>query len=214
MKALLGTKLGMTQLLQEDGVAVPVTIIQVGPCTVTQVKSDEKDGYNAVQIGFGTGKNLSNATKGHVALSKATPKHIREVRVEELPANVKVGTVLTADTFAVGDIINVTGTSKGKGFAGNVKRHNFATGPKSHGSMNYRKPGSIGCMYPQKVVKGKRMAGRMGADKVTVQNLVVSLVDVERNIIGLRGAVPGPRRGLVTLADPKSTFEVSAGGDV
>ena len=204
MKALLGTKLGMTQLLQEDGVAVPVTIIQAGPCTVTQVKSQETDGYSAVQIGFGQGKNLSNATKGHVAKSKATPKHIREVRVHELPEEVGVGTTLDVGQFEVGDHVNVTGTSKGKGFAGNVKRHNFTTGPKSHGAKAYtRRPGSIGSMYPQKVFKGKRMAGRMGAEQVTVQNLAVALVDADRGLIGLKGAVPGPRRGLVMIGGSK-----------
>lgn len=199
MKALLGTKLGMTQLLQEDGVAIPVTLIQAGPCTVTQVKSSEKDGYMAVQIGFGQGKNLSNAVKGHVKAAGVTPKTLREVRVDELPEDVAVGKTLDVTTFEVGDHVDVTGTSKGKGFAGNVKRHNFATGPKSHGSMNYRKPGSIGSMYPQKIFKGKRMAGRMGAEQVTVKNLVVALVDAERGLLGVKGAIPGPRRGVVMI---------------
>jgi len=204
MKALLGTKLGMTQLLQEDGVAIPVTLIQAGPCTVTQVKSVEKDGYSAVQIGFGEGKNLSNATKGHVAASKATPKYIREVRVDELPEGVTVGSTLDVTAFTVGDHVSVTGTSKGKGFAGNIKRHNFSAGPRSHGASAYsRRPGSIGSMYPQKVFKGKRMAGRMGAEQVTVQNLAVALVDAERGVIGLKGAVPGPRRGLVMIGGTK-----------
>ena len=210
MKALLGTKIGMTQLLGEDGVVIPVTVVQAGPCTVTQVKSTDTDGYNAVQIGFGTGKNLSNATKGHVAPSKATPRYIREVRVGDLPEGVSVGETFNVGIFAVGDHVDATGTSKGKGFAGNVKRHNFATGPKSHGSMNYRKPGSIGSMYPQKVMKGKRMAGQMGAERVTVKNLVVALVDAERNVIALKGAIPGPRKGLIFISDPKGHYEVSA----
>ena len=200
MKALLGTKLGMTQLLQEDGLTIPVTIIQAGPCTVTQVKSDENDGYSAVQIGFGQGKNLSNATKGHVAASKATPKYLREVRVTELPEGMTVGSTLDVGMFAVGDHVSVTGTSKGKGFAGNIKRHNFNAGPRTHGANAYsRKPGSIGSMYPQKVFKGKKMAGRMGAEQVTVKNLAVALIDAERGLIGLKGAVPGPRRGLVVI---------------
>lgn len=203
MKALLGTKLGMTQLLQEDGVAIPVTLIQAGLCTVTQVKSSDKDGYTAVQIGFGKGKNLSNATKGHVAASKVEPKFIREVRIDQLPEDMSVGTTLTVEQFTVGDTVDVTGTSKGKGFAGNIKRNNFAAGPKSHGSMNYRKPGSIGSMYPQRVFKGKRMAGHMGADRVTVKNLVVALVDTDRGVIGLKGAVPGPRRGLIMIGGTK-----------
>jgi len=200
MKALLGTKIGMTQLLQEDGVAVPVTIIQAGPCTVTQVKSVDKDGYTAVQLGFGQGKNLSNAVKGHVAASKAEPKYIREVRVDELPEDVTVGTKLDVTQFTVGEEVDVTGTSKGKGFAGNVKRHNFSESAHTHGGNGYvRKPGSIGSMYPQRVFKGKRMAGHMGAEQVTVKNLKVALVDAERGLLGLKGAVPGPRRGLIMI---------------
>lgn len=204
MKALLGTKLGMTQLLQEDGVAIPVTLIQAGPCTVTQVKSSETDGYSAVQIGFGQGKNLSNAVKGHVAASKVEPKFIREVRVDTLPEDIAVGTQLDVNQFAVGEEVDVTGTSKGKGFAGNIKRHNFNASARSHGGNGYvRKPGSIGSMYPQRVFKGKRMAGHMGAERVTVKNLTVALVDAERGVIGLKGAVPGPRRGLIMIGGTK-----------
>lgn len=204
MKALLGTKIGMTQLLQEDGVTIPVTLIQAGPCTVTQVKTVEKDGYNAVQMGFGQGKNLSNATKGHVKASNTTPKVLREVRVTELPEGTTVGSTLDVNTFEVGDQVDVTGTSKGKGFAGNIKRHNFAQAQRSHGYKAYsRRPGSIGSMYPQKVFKGKRMAGHMGDEQVTVKNLTVALVDAERNLIGLKGAVPGPRRGLVLIGGTK-----------
>lgn len=204
MKALLGTKIGMTQLLREDGVAIPVTLIQAGPCTVTQVKTVEKDGYSAVQIGFGEGKNLSNATKGHVKASKTTPKAIREVRIDELPEGVAVGSNLSVEQFEVGEHVDVTGTSKGKGFAGGIKRHNFSQSLRSHGYSAYsRRPGSIGSMYPQKVFKGKKMAGRMGAEQVTVKNLAVALVDKERNLIGLKGAVPGPRRGLVMIGEVK-----------
>lgn len=201
MKALLGTKIGMTQLLQEDGVVIPITIIQAGPCTVTQVKSVEKDGYSAVQIGFGQGKNLSNAIKGHVKATGLSPKFLREVRLEELPEGLTVGTKLDVSNFTVGELVSVTGVSKGKGFAGNIKRHNFNAAPRSHGAKAYsRRPGSIGSMYPQKVFKGKRMAGNMGNERVTVKNLQVTLVDTERNLIGVKGAVPGPRRGLVAIA--------------
>lgn len=204
MKALLGTKIGMTQILQEDGVAIPVTLIQAGPCTVTQVKTVEKDGYDAVQLGFGSGKNLSNAVAGHVKAAKVTPKHIREFRDVAVNDDVKVGAQFDVTSFEVGDHIDVTGTSKGKGFAGNVKRHNFNTSKSTHGGNGYvRKPGSIGSMYPQKVFKGKRMAGRMGAEQVTVKNLVVALVDKENNLIGVKGAVPGPRRSLVVLGEVK-----------
>lgn len=204
MKALLGTKIGMTQILQEDGVAIPVTLIQAGPCTVTQVKTVEKDGYDAVQLGFGSGKNLSNAVAGHVKAAKVTPKYIREFRNVELNDDVQIGAQLDVTNFEVGDHIDVTGTSKGKGFAGNVKRHNFNTSKSTHGGNgNVRKPGSIGSMYPQKVFKGKRMAGHMGAEQVTVKNLIVALVDKENNLIGVKGAIPGPRRSLVVLGEVK-----------
>ena len=200
MKALLGTKIGMTQILQEDGVAVPVTLIQAGPCTVTQVKTADHDGYNAVQIGFGSGKNLSNAVAGHVKPAGITPKYLREFRDATPGEALTVGTTFDVTVFEVGDHVDVTGTSKGKGFAGNVKRHNFNTSKKTHGGNGYvRKPGSIGSMYPQKVFKGKRMAGRMGAERVTVKNLAVALIDKENNLIGLKGAVPGPRRGLIVI---------------
>jgi len=204
MKALLGTKIGMTQILQEDGVAIPVTLIQAGPCTVTQVKTVETDGYDAVQLGFGSGKNLSNAVAGHVKAAGVTPKYIREFRDVEMNEDVKVGAEFDVTSFEVGEHIDVTGTSKGKGFAGNVKRNNFTTSKKTHGGNGYaRKPGSIGSMYPQKVFKGKRMAGRMGAEQVTVKNLVVALVDKENNLIGVKGAIPGPRRSLVVLGEVK-----------
>jgi large subunit ribosomal protein L3 len=200
MKALLGTKIGMTQIISESGAAIPVTLIQAGPVTVTQVKSVESDGYNAVQVAYGEGKNLSKAVVGHTSPAKVTPKHIREFRVAELPEGLSVGSTIDVNTFAIGDVVDATGTSKGKGFAGTVKRHNFNTSKSTHGGNgNVRKPGSIGSMYPQKVFKGKRMAGRMGHDRVTVKNLVVAYVDVENNLIGLRGAVPGPKKGLIII---------------
>ena len=199
MKTLLGTKLGMTQLLADDGRAVPVTLIQAGPVTVTQVKTVETDGYNAVQVAYGVGKNLSKAVAGHVKPAKVTPKYVREVRVDVLP-EVKVGDEINVSAFAIGDTVDATGISKGKGFAGTVKRHNFNTSKKTHGGNgNVRKPGSIGSMYPQKVFKGKKMAGQMGAERVTVKNLEVAYVDPETNLIGVKGAVPGPRKGLIVL---------------
>jgi large subunit ribosomal protein L3 len=200
MKALLGTKIGMTQIISENGVAVPVTLIQAGPVTVTQLKTVETDGYSAVQVAFGEGKNLSKAVAGHVKASSTTPKAIREFRVTDLPEGMAVGNTIDVSAFAIGDIVDATGTSKGKGFAGTVKRHNFATSKATHGGNgNVRKPGSIGSMYPQKVFKGKRMAGRMGHDQVTVKNLVVAYLDPESNLIGLRGAVPGPKKGLIVI---------------
>ena len=200
MKALLGTKIGMTQIISEDGRATPVTLIQAGPVTVTQVKTIESDGYNAVQVAFGEGKNLSKAVAGHVKSAKVTPKHIREIRVAQLPEGLKVGDVIDVNTFELGELVQATGTSKGKGFAGTVKRHNFNTSKKTHGGNgNVRKPGSIGSMYPQKVLRGKRMAGRMGHERVTVKNLQVAYLSLEDNLIGLKGAVPGPKKGLIMI---------------
>ena len=200
MKALLGTKIGMTQLISEDGKTVPVTLIQAGPMTVTQVKTVETDGYTAVQVGYGEGKNLSKAVAGHLKAAEITPKHIREFRVEDLSEELKVGSTIDVTAFEVGDVVDATGTSKGKGFAGTIKRHNFGRQPASHGGKsNMRRPGSIGSMYPQKVFKGKRMAGRMGHEQVTVKNLVVSYIDAENNLIGLKGAVPGPKKGLIVI---------------
>jgi large subunit ribosomal protein L3 len=200
MKTLLGTKIGMTQILGENGVVIPITLIQAGPVTVTQVKTVETDGYSAVQIGYGQGKNLSNAVAGHVKKAGIKPKALKEVRLDTLDDSIAIGASFGVDIFAVGDAVSVTGTSKGKGFAGTVKRHNFNTSKSTHGGNgNVRKPGSIGSMYPQKVFKGKRMAGQMGHDQVTVKNLLVAYIDAENNVIGLKGAVPGPRRGLVKI---------------
>lgn len=207
MKMILGTKIGMTQVISENGVLVPVTLIQAGPVTVTQVKTVETDGYNAVQVAYGQGKNLSNAVAGHVkkaGVEGLAPKTLREVRVDATEEN-KLGDTLNVEAFALGDNVDVTGTSKGKGFAGGIKRHNFSRSKKTHGGNgNVRKPGSIGSMYPQKVFKGKRMSGRMGHDRVTVKNLVVAYIDAESNLIGLKGAVPGPKKGIVQIAGGKA----------
>lgn len=200
MKALLGTKIGMTQIISEDGKAIPVTLIQAGPVTVTQVKTVDTDGYNAVQVGFDEGKNLSKAVAGHLKAANVTPKYIREFRVEDESEELTVGSTIDVTTFELGDVVDATGISKGKGFAGTIKRHNFERHKKTHGGKgNTRKPGSIGSMYPQKVFKGKRMAGRMGHEQVTVKNLVVSYIDADNNLIGLKGAVPGPKKGLIVI---------------
>jgi len=200
MKAIVGTKIGMTQLINENGIVTPVTLIKAGPVTVVQLKTTEKDGYSAVQIGYDNTKKLNKAMTGHTKKSGGTPRVIREIRVSELPEGIKVGDKVDTGIFSIGDMVNVTGTSKGKGFAGTVKRHNFNTSKSTHGGNgNVRKPGSIGSMYPQKVFKGKRMAGQMGAERVTVKNLQVAFVSVEDNVIGLKGAVPGPRKGLVVI---------------
>lgn len=200
MKTLLGTKVGMTQILGEDGVAIPVTLIKAGPVTVTQVKTVETDGYTAVQLGYGEGKNLSNAVAGHVKKSGVTPKKLQEVRVDEL-GEMKVGDAFDVSIFTVGDSVDVTGVSKGKGFAGTIKRHNYNRQRKTHGGKgDTRKVGSIGSMYPQKIFKGKTMAGHMGHEQVTVKNLLVAYVDATDGVIGLKGAVPGPRKGTVRIA--------------
>lgn len=200
MKTLLGTKVGMTQILSEDGVAIPVTLIKAGPVTVTQVKTVESDGYTAVQLGYGNGKNLSNAVAGHVKKAGVTPKTLKEVRVDDL-GELKVGDAFDVAVFEVGESVDVTGVSKGKGFAGTIKRHNYNRQRATHGGKgDTRKVGSIGSMYPQRVFKGKTMAGHMGHEQVTVKNLTVAYVDATDGVIGLKGAVPGPRKGLVRIA--------------
>ena len=203
MKVILGTKIGMTQIIGKDGVVTPVTILEAGPCTVTQTKSVDTDGYSAVQLAFGQGKNLSKAVAGHVKKSgdKAlTPKHIREFRLSDIPEEITLGSTITVENFTLGDKVEVTGTSKGKGFAGTIKRYNFNESRNTHGFKGHiREVGSIGSMYPQKVFKGKKMPGRMGADRVTVKNLIVAYIDPENNLIGLKGAVPGPKKGLIIV---------------
>ena len=202
MQVILGTKIGMTQIIGEDGVVTPVTILQAGPATVTQIKTVETDGYNAVQLGVGQGKNLSKSVAGHVkkAGENYQPAALKEFRLDAIPEGLKLGDQITVESFKLGDKVQVTGTSKGKGFAGTVKRWNFNESRNTHGFKgDIRKVGSIGSMYPQKVWKGKKMPGRMGHDQVTVKNLVVAYLDVEKNIIGLKGAVPGPKKGLVTV---------------
>ncbi|MBQ2672520.1 50S ribosomal protein L3 [Candidatus Saccharibacteria bacterium] len=202
MQVILGTKIGMTQIIGDTGEVTPVTILQAGPCTVTQIKTVETDGYNAVQVGYGQGKNLSKSVTGHVkkAGENINPKTLKEFRVDAIPEDIKLGDQLTVESFKIGDKVTVVGTSKGKGYAGTVKRWNFNESRNTHGFKgNIRRVGSIGSMYPQKVWKGKKMPGRMGHDQVTVKNLVVAYIDVENNLIGLKGAVPGPRKGIVSV---------------
>ncbi len=202
MQVIIGTKIGMTQIIGEDGMVTPVTILQAGPCTVTQIKTADTDGYNAVQVGYGSGKNLSKSVAGHVkkAGDSVSPRVLREFRVAEVPEDIKLGDQITLEGFNLGDKVAVTGISKGKGFAGTVKRHNFNESRNTHGFKgNIRRVGSIGSGYPQKVWKGKKMPGRMGHDTVTVKNLVVAYLDPANNLIGLKGAVPGPKKGLIIV---------------
>lgn len=199
MKALIAQKIGMTQVFSEKGTVIPVTLLSAGPCVVTQVKTDETDGYSAVQLGYGEAKKLAKPQVGHVKKSGATPKTLSEFRIEDEDDMPKVGDSITAEVFSVGDTITVSGVSKGKGFAGTIKRHNFARGPKTHGSHNYRAPGSIGAGYPQHVFKGQKMAGHMGNAQVTTKNLTVAHVDAKNNIIGIKGAIPGPKKSIVRI---------------
>ena len=199
---LLGRKVGMTQIFDEAGRVVPVTVIQAGPCWVTQVKTQDSDGYNAVQLGFEESRRLNSPERGHT--SKAgTPmlRHLREWRVAD-PGEFQIGQRLDVSMFQPGERVAVVGTSKGKGFQGVVKRHGFAGGPKTHGqSDRLRAPGSIGSgTTPGRVLKGLRMAGRMGHERVTVKNLQVVRADAERNLLLVRGAVPGPREGLLMVS--------------
>jgi large subunit ribosomal protein L3 len=199
VKALITRKLGMTSAINQDGTVAPVTLLLVEPNIITQIKTQETDGYTAYQVGTGKSKHINKAQKGHFKGSKAEPKTVREFRVDELSEDLKLGDAQTVETFAVGDTVHATGVSKGKGFAGTIKRHNFHRGRKTHGGRSYRRPGSIGSMYPQRIFKGKRMAGQMGHVRVTTRNLKVALVDTERNVLGVTGAIPGPKKGIVMI---------------
>ena len=203
-KAIIGKKLGMTQLFDNNGNVVPVTVIEAGPCVVAQKKTTENDGYEAVQIGFGDLKasKVNKPMKGHFAKGDVAPKKVlREFRFEDTSA-VNVGDIIKADVFAEGDAVDVRGTSKGKGYAGVIKRWNFSRLKESHGTGPvHRHGGSLGVIDPARVFKGKKMAGHLGNERVTVQNLSVVKVDAEKNIIAVKGAVPGPKGGIVVLFD-------------
>ncbi|MEK7153183.1 MAG: 50S ribosomal protein L3 [Patescibacteria group bacterium] len=201
MKALITRKVGMTSTIAEDGLVQAVTLLSASPCVITQVKTTERDGYQAVQLGFEEGKKIAKPAVGHFKASGSSSKIVREIRVDEISEDLKVGEKLNAEVFSIGDEVNVTGTSKGKGWAGTIKRHNFHRGRKTHGGRSYRRVGSIGSMYPQKIFKGKKMAGQMGNEQVTVKNLKVVMVDTENNVIGVTGAVPGPRKGIVVIKE-------------
>lgn len=202
VSTILGRKLGMTQVWDEEDNVVPVTVIQAGPCVVSQVKSEATDGYDAVQIGFGGIKasRVNKPMKGHFAKAGVEPmRYLREVRVDNA-ADHKVGDVVSVADFEGVKNVDVTGTSKGKGFQGTIKRWNFACGPITHGSRNQRRPGSIGqCAYPARVRKGLHMAGHMGHERVTVKNLKLVRIDPEQNLMLVKGAVPGPKNALVQI---------------
>ncbi len=200
MKALIGRKIGMTQILLEDGVSVPVTLIQAGPCVVTRVRSQESDGYQAVALGFETAKHPGKTISGQYKNIDMVPAIVREMRVDgELLEDIKVGSSFDVTVFEAGDVVDVIGNTKGKGFTSTIKRHNMKRGRKTHGGRSYRRIGSIGSMYPQKIFKGKRMAGRSGNEQITMKNLKVAVVDLEHNVIAVTGAIPGPKRSVVTI---------------
>lgn len=203
MKGILGKKLGMTQIFTEEGIVVPVTVVEAGPNVVTQVKTVEKDGYNAIQVGFEDAKekSLNKPQKGHLAAANVLKKHLKEFRVDAVE-EFTVGQEIKADLFAAGEKIDVTGTSKGKGFQGPIKRHGQSRGPESHGSRYHRRPGSMGaCSFPGRVFKNKKLAGHMGSVKVTVQNLEVVRVDADKNLILVKGAIPGPKGSMLTIKE-------------
>ena len=202
MKTLIGKKVGMTQIFDEKGNVIPVTVIEAGPCNVVQVKTVETDGYNAIQLGFGAVKEnkVNKPIKGHFAKAKITPmKHLREFRVNDV-SSVKVGDEIKADTFAQGDSVDIQGITKGKGFQGVIKRHGQSRGPMGHGSMYHRRPGSMGpTSTPGRVFKGKKLPGHMGHVTVTIQNLDVVRVDLDKNVILVKGSVPGAKGAILKI---------------
>lgn len=201
MKGILGRKIGMTQVFTESGKLIPVTVVEVEPNIVTQIKTKENDGYEAIQLGFDTKREklATKANAGHAAKAKTTPKRFyREIKGVDIN-DYSLGQELTVDVFSKGEIIDVTGTTKGKGFQGVIKRHNQSRGPMGHGSHYHRRPGSMGTMRPMRVFKGKALPGHMGTLTVTIQNLMVVDVDKENNVILVSGNIPGPKKGLVII---------------
>ena len=199
-KGLIGKKVGMTQIFDEKGMIIPVTVIEAGPCVVSQVKTVETDGYNAIQLGFGEVKSskVNKPKAGHFAKANVeAKKHLREFRCEE-PAEVKVGDEVKADVFAQGEKVDIQGISKGKGFQGVIKRHGQHRGPMGHGSMYHRRPGSMGSTStPGRVFKGKKLPGHMGVQKITIQNLEIVKVDMDKNVLLVKGSVPGPKGAIL-----------------
>ena len=204
MSALIGKKLGMSRIFDEQGKNVPVTILEVGPCYVTQIKTEKNDGYNAIQLGFSSKREklLTKPMLGHFKKAKVAPQRIvKEFRDCNNSEALKLGTEIKVDIFNVGDSINITGVSKGKGFAGCIKRHGFSRGLKTHGqSDRLRAPGSIGqSSYPSRVLKGTRMSGRMGGDKVTIKKVTIVKIDINNNVLLVKGAIPGSKQGIVYI---------------
>ncbi len=206
-KGILGRKVGMTQIFTETGLSVPVTVIEAGPCYVVQKKTPDKEGYGAIQIGFGVKREklFNKPIKGHFDKAAVKPlRYLRELRLDDFDSY-QVGQEIKADIFAVGDKVDVTGTSKGRGFSGGIKRHGFHRGPMAHGSKYHRRPGSLGAMGPARVFKGRRLPGQYGAARTTVQNLEVVKVNPENNLLAIKGAIPGPKGSLVIIKDTIKT---------
>ena len=204
-KAILGTKLGMTQVFSPEGKIIPVTVVEAGPCKIAQIKTEENDGYKAIQIGYGEVKpvNVNKPAAGHCAKAGIDPvKHLKEIRTKDIDSY-KPGDIISVEVFEAGDIVDVSGVSKGKGFAGGIKRWNQRRGPMGHGSKNHRRPASAGAKGPARVFKGKKSPGHLGHENVTVQNLEVVKVDVERNLLLIKGAVPGPKKGLLLVKESR-----------
>ena len=203
-KAIIGRKIGMTQIFTENGTVIPVTVVEAGPCVVLQKKTIETDGYEALQLAFGEVKErrMTKPLKGHYDKNSVEYKKvIREFKLDDY-ASYETGQLIQADVFEAGERVDISGTSKGKGFQGVIKRHNQSRGPMAHGSKYHRRPGSMGASSsPSRVFKGKKLAGHLGAERVTVQNLDIVKVDAENNLIAVKGAIPGPKGGIVVLAD-------------
>lgn len=218
MTLILGRKQGMTHVFREDGTLIGVTVVSAGPCTVTQVRTQEKDGYDAVQLGYAdtTEKRTTQPLRGHFAKVGCAPKRLlREERLKA-PAALKAGDTISVTVFNTGDLVDVIGTTKGRGFSGTIKRHGFQRGPETHGSMNVRQPGSIASKRIGKTAAGKRMSGHFGHERATTKNLEIVRVDAQRNLLFLRGAVPGPNGGFVEVQTAKTgvkkTPQAAAGG--
>jgi large subunit ribosomal protein L3 len=207
MTLILGRKKGMTQLFAEDGTVAGVTVVEAGPCVITQIRTLESDGYDAIQLGFEDmpDRLVSKPQRGHFAKSEIAPKRfLREERLST-PAECEIGDVVRASAFEEGDLVDVIGTTKGRGFSGTIKRHGFARGPETHGSHNTRAPGSIGCSAtPSRVLKGRRSSGQFGNTRCTTKNLRIMRIDEERNLVFIRGGVPGPPNGLVQICTAKT----------
>lgn len=204
-KGILGRKVGMTQIFTPEGLAVPVTLIEAGPCTVVQKKTVNEDGYNAIQIGLGERREklVNKPVRGHLAKAGLkTVRYLREIRTKDVD-NYQVGEEIKCDLFEPGQLVDVVGTTKGHGFAGGIKRHGFHRGPMGHGSKYHRRPGALAAKGPARVFKGRKLPGQYGNDRVTIQNLEVVKVDADRNLLAIKGAVPGPRGGLLLIKEAR-----------